>query len=269
MLEEDALNMLKFMSSNGLVTNESKTAFILQNMKGEAAKDGVEINIVQSKVKSQHSAKLLGMKTQSDMCWTEHIHGRGGVISSLNQRLFTIMRLNNSLNKKSLVKVADSLFNSKIRYGLQLLGKVKMSNSETQNQDLQAIQLVQNKMIRFLNSKKISDKIKTETLITNVNMLSVNRMNAQIKLTEIWKAINLSGTPLNISVPTNDPNARGSRSTTNGRLQICKGKSTLSQSSFLNDGKRVWNAAPETIGKCSTLQSAKAEIKKYVKTLPL
>ena len=83
------------------------------------------------------------------------------------------------------------------------------------------------------------------------------------------QAINLSGTPLNISVPTNDPNARGSRSTTNGRLQICKGKSTLSQSSFLNDGKRVWNAAPETIGKCSTLQSAKAEIKKYVKTLPL
>ena len=69
------------------------------------------------------------------------------------------MRLNNSLNKKALIKVADSLFNSKIRYGLQLLGKVKMSNSESSNQDLQDIQLVQNKLVRFLNNKRISDRI--------------------------------------------------------------------------------------------------------------
>ena len=144
-----------------------------------------------------------------------------------------------------------------------------MSNAETQNQDLLAIQMVQNKMIRFLNSKRISDKIKTETLITNLNMLSVNRMNAQIKLTEVWKAINQHNSPLNICVPKNDTNQRGSRSTPNGKLQLCKGKSFISQSTFLNDGKRVWNAAPSAIGDCLTPQSAKAEIKKYVKTLPL
>ena len=74
------------------------------------------------------------------------------------------MRLNNSLNKKALIKVADSLFNSKIRYGLQLLGKVRMSTNESQNQLLQDIQLAQNKLIRFLNNKRISDKISTETL---------------------------------------------------------------------------------------------------------
>ena len=74
---------------------------------------------------------------QNDLNWNEHIHGKGGIIPSLNRRLFTIKRLNNSLNKTSLIKVAESLFNSKIRYGLQLLGKVQMSNSESQNQDLQ------------------------------------------------------------------------------------------------------------------------------------
>ena len=61
MLEEDAKNMPKFMASNGLVTNESKTALILQNVKGEEAKAGLEITIGQSKIKSQRSAKLLGM----------------------------------------------------------------------------------------------------------------------------------------------------------------------------------------------------------------
>ena len=88
---------------------------------------------------------------------TEIKIGTMWTISSLNQRFFTIKRMSNSLDKKSLVKVADSLFNSKIRYGLQLLGKVKMSTTESQNQDLQAIQLVQNKMIRFLNNKRIND----------------------------------------------------------------------------------------------------------------
>ena len=33
MLEEDALNVLKFMVSNGLVANASKTAFLLLNLK--------------------------------------------------------------------------------------------------------------------------------------------------------------------------------------------------------------------------------------------
>ena len=153
MLEEDAKNMLKCMASNGLVTNESKTALILLNMKGEESKAGLEINIGQLKIRSKKSAKLLGMNLQNDLTWTEHIHGKGCIISYLNRRLYTIMRLNNSLNKKAIIKVADSLFNSKIRYGLQLLGKVKMSNSESPNQDLQDIQLVQNKLVRFLNNK--------------------------------------------------------------------------------------------------------------------
>ena len=144
-----------------------------------------------------------------------------------------------------------------------------MSNSESQNQDLHEIQLVQNKMIRFLNKKRISDKVKTEILITNLNMLSVNRMNAQIKLTEVWKALNFKNTPLNISLPIVDSSKRSSRSTTNGRLQIINGKTLCSQATFLNDGKRVWNAAPQSIRDCTSIGSVKKEIKKFVASLPL
>ena len=84
-------------------------------------------------------------------------------------------------------------------------------------------------------------------------MLSVNRMNAQIKLTEVWKAINIKNSPLNISLPPVDSNAHGSRSTSDGRLQICKGRSMNSQASFLNDNKKVWNAASKNIRKCTSL----------------
>ena len=129
---------------------------------GEDAKKKIEIIIGQSKIQSQLNAKLLGMKFQNDLNLTEHIHGKGGVISALNQRLFLIKRLNNSLEKKALVKVDESIFNSKIRYGLQWLGQVRLSNSESQQQDLLAIQRVQNKMIRFLNNK---DRMNTCTYL--------------------------------------------------------------------------------------------------------
>ena len=100
-------------------------------------------------------------------------------------------------------------------------------------------------------------------------MLSVNRMNAQIKLTEVWKALNVPNTPLNITLPIVDTNNRSARSTTNGRLQICNGKSQSSQATFLNDGKRVWNTAPITIRECKSIGNVKKEIKKFVSTLPL
>ena len=114
-----------------------------------------------------------------------------------------------------------------------------------------------------------SETVYTETLIKEVNMLSVNRMNAHIKLTEVWKAIHIKNSPLNISLPTVDSNARGSRSTSDGRLQICKGRSMNSQASLLNDSKKVWNAAPKNIRECTSLFVVKKEIKKFVANLPL
>ena len=98
---------------------------------------------------------------------------KGGVINSLNQKIFMILRLRNSLNIKSLVKIADSIFTSKIRYGVQLLGKVRLNESDPTNNDLKAIQVVQNKLARILNGVKLSDKICSKILLTKLNMLLV------------------------------------------------------------------------------------------------
>ena len=45
MLEEDALNVLKFMASNGLVANPNKTAFMILNLKQEAEMNSTSIKI--------------------------------------------------------------------------------------------------------------------------------------------------------------------------------------------------------------------------------
>ena len=49
------------------------------------------------------------------------------------------------------------LFVSKIRYGLQLVGRVRQSDSETSSGDLHTIQLIQNKLARALNNVKFID----------------------------------------------------------------------------------------------------------------
>ena len=112
------------MTCNGLVANPSKTAFLLLNAKKKDIEENDEIRVTVGNVelRKQPSAKLLGMTFNEKQTWKDHIHGKGGVLSALNSRLYIIRRLKNHLGMKSLTKVADSLFTSKIRYGLQLLG---------------------------------------------------------------------------------------------------------------------------------------------------
>jgi hypothetical protein len=45
-------------------------------------------------------------------------------------------------------------------------------------------------MLRILDGALVSGRKSTKTLLNNQNMLSVNQIAAQIKLTEMWKAFN-------------------------------------------------------------------------------
>ena len=92
MLEEDALNVLKFMASNGLIANPAKTALLFLNNKTEE-KEVQTIKIGNTVVSQVPSAKLLGIVMDEDQSWTSQITGSGGMILSLNSRLFMIKRL--------------------------------------------------------------------------------------------------------------------------------------------------------------------------------
>ena len=73
---------------------------------------------------------------------------------------------------------------------------------------------------------------------------------------------------LNIKLPIINPEDRSFRSVKQGKLKET-GISKVSQNTFINDCKKMWNNAPAAIRTCETLYSAKKEIKKYVDTLPL
>ena len=58
------------------------------------------------------------------------------------------------------------------------------------------------------------------------------------------------------------------RAVSSGNL-VEKGVSITSKNTFYNDAIKAWNLAPVSIKQCKTLWSAKNEIKKFVKTLPI
>ena len=124
--------------------------------------------------------------------------------------------------------------------------------------DLKAIQLMQNKMVRLLTNTKLSDKQTTSSLFKKVNMLTVNQTNAQIKLTEIWKAVNNVECPLKITKMKDvlpERSLRSKNEIENNLLEA--GISEISKKTFVNDGVRLWNKCPGAIKQSKSLLMAK------------
>ena len=182
--------------------------------------------------------------------------------------MFLIRRLKNSLKSEGLRKISDGLFTSKLRYGLQPLSQIRWRDDDVQTNGMEQLQKSQNKLLRLLNYSKISDKISIKSMLEKHNMLSVNQINAQIKLTEMWKAMNDIDHPFKIEKQEVNESQRMSRSVTNGVIK-CIASSGLTQSTFINDGVKAWNKAPMILKNCQTISAAKTEIKKWVKTLPI
>ncbi len=81
-------------------------------------------------VNREMSATLLGIKFQDNLQWAKQIHRKGGLIATLNSRLYIIRRMMSHMSKKSVLKLVDGMFMSKIRYGLQLYGKVRLEDED-------------------------------------------------------------------------------------------------------------------------------------------
>jgi hypothetical protein len=95
-------------------------------------------------------------------------------------------------------------------------------------------------------------------------MMSVNQIAAQIKLTEMWKALNDSQYPLRVEQKSDKEDGIGTRSMTRGDL-IEFGSSTHSKKSFMGSSTRLWNVAPEEIKKVLSFKKQRKSSRPIVK----
>ena len=92
-----------------------------------------------------------------------------------------------------------------MRYGLQLWATVRTEDTETKKNLVVEVQKAQNKLLRVLEKKRISDKIPARSMLESQKMLSVNQLAAQIKLTEVWKAKNTEEDPIRMKFRATNP----------------------------------------------------------------
>jgi hypothetical protein len=266
-LEEDANYVLDFMASNGLVANQLKTEFLVLNEKNK--EDGIlhQIKVGGTQIERTDSTKLLGINIDDAQDWSNHYKS---LKNALNQRLFIIRRVQRQLPKEKIMSIVHSLWVSKLRYGLQLCTKVQHSTEERKCTAMKSLQLTQNRMLRAINNSKIKDKISIVSMLKKFNLLSVNQLAASIKLTEVWKSLNVVDYPLQLD-PYNqttttlslDLRPKPSRVfNDSARLQISK-------YSFNVDSARLWNQAPPEVTSAPTLDAAKSAIKTYANSLPV
>ena len=91
---------------------------------------------------------------------------------------------------------------------------------------------------------------------------------AQIKLTEVWKSLNIPDYPTQWKKREDGLKKAGLKSTNKPDL-IVTGKSSLQDSTFINDAARVWNSAPQAIKNCKSTSTVKKQIKIFVRSLPV
>ena len=129
-------------------------------------------------------------------------------------------------------------------------------------------QVAQNKLARFLVGKCLLDKVPMKDIYKELKMPTVNQVNAQIKLTEVWKSFQSESYPLkwvSRNEATQDRRTRASNE--NMLCETYGGK--IFNSTFINDSAKVWNMAPKNIKDSVSRYTAKKTIKDYILNLPL
>ena len=101
--------------------------------------------------------------------------------------------------------------------------------------------------------------ISTSYLLEKFDMLSVNQLNAQIKLLEIWKSMNVDKYPLVIKLQSTEHGRVETRADSQNRP--CEiGKTCLTQKTAISDAVKLWNSAPFAITQAKSLSLAKKAI---------
>ena len=115
---------------------------------------------------------------------------------------------------------------------------------------------MQSELARYLNGNTLKDKASTKTLLSNLNMLSVNQLNAQIKLGELWKSANVMGYQNHFPKQQPEEGRAVQRACNKVRL-VEMGRKPLTLKTFKSGASRLWNNCPDCITNCVVLQHAK------------
>eukprot|EP00095_Tigriopus_kingsejongensis_P005525 maker-scaffold282_size228295-snap-gene-1.19 protein:Tk05525 transcript:maker-scaffold282_size228295-snap-gene-1.19-mRNA-1 annotation:"fmrfamide receptor" len=151
-LEQDAVEVLRFMASNMLGANTLKTSVMMIPPKGKM--DPALLKIGDSSILPCSTMKLLGITLQANLGWTDNV---AGLVTSLNQRVGLVRRLLKWIPRCQIQPIVDGLVISKLRYGLPVFGQVRLQDTDPTHGNMKKLQGVLNDLMHDGNPVAQSD----------------------------------------------------------------------------------------------------------------
>ena len=181
----------------------------------------------------------------------------------LSFRLYTIRKLEQSFPKSLLIRIADAIFNSAIRYGLGIFCPIRRSESDPIPTSINGVRVLFNDLLRLLCNSKRSQHTSTKSLLEKIGWLSINQLACEVRLIETWKAVYLEDYCLKEVFERVD--TRISPRTSNQIRLKSAFKTRIRESSFQYPSVQLWNEAPIGITEAPTESQARSAIRKFVK----
>ena len=262
--EENVNSLLKYMAINKLACNDDKTHIIVIRH-GQGNEEKFSFKVGEAEIKESISEKLLGAWINNDLSWTKHLKK---LEDELNYRLYKLRRIEQVLPRSLLKKVADAIFCSVLRYELAIFCPIQILQTDPKPSCIQGIRVAYHNLLRLLCYTKRESHTSIESMLEKLDWLSVNQLSCEIRLIEVWKAINYENHCHNGLFEIAHTNQGNTRSAGLNKLKSCF-KTKIRENSYSYPSIQIWNSAPSDVTTAATETKARKAIRSYVKTLPV
>ena len=260
---KEANNVISFFESNNLVNNADKAA-VLYNSRGKGKNITVE-NIGGETLHSSYSEKLLGLHINSDFCWNTHVEK---ISIELKKRIGLLKRIKHRIPTNKLVIIAESIFNSRIRYGIAVyltpIFDVEELKMKRVSKNTSILQTLQNNMIRIILGLKKNQHINMQHVREKIKMMSVNQMAVYHTIIEAYNLIkNSTSEQIKRKWEEKCDTKYSLRSLTKNDLKIPE-KPKIKCTGFTYYGSKLFNKLPCSIRETMNISSFKSQTKKWI-----
>ena len=212
-------------------------------------------------ISQKDQEKLLGLQINSGLNWKAHIQY---LCSTLKQRLGMLKRIKQRMPKEKLQLVADAIFNSKIRYGIAVYYRPRVTQEDESCTIQEPLQVLQNDMIRELFGHRRKDRMNMQRLRDELKMLSVNQLACYHILLETFNILKKNSSPqIEEKIRPQEISNYHMRSFKRGDLNIIA-KPKKNCLGFTYYSSKVWNMLPEEVRKTDNPGSFKSKIKAWI-----
>ncbi len=149
-LGEVAKRHYEWLSSIGMVCNESKTEFVIFDRHGRFKEKSLQIN--NELIKPGRTMKILGMLFESNLGWTKQVNK---VIQSANAMILALRYINRFLTRPQFKMAVQAHYVSRITYGSVVWSRlISARDRQKLNVNLNRVA----RMVLKVNKKKLSNR---------------------------------------------------------------------------------------------------------------